>query len=444
MFRKLISCFAVLLLLQTVSQAQRAPWTFSQCLDTALQRNITVAQSKLTNELNKVTLEQSKAQRIPSVSASASEGLSFGWSIDPTTNSYVDQAYNSTNLGLSSSLNLFNGLQTQNTIRRNKLNVEAGGYDVEKTKNEITLGVTTAYLQLLFAMDNLEVALRQEESTTAQAEQTRKMVAAGKVPESNLLQIRSQLATDNLAVINARNTVDLARITLMQIMEIPFYDGFDVVRPQFEEPAVEIIQTSEQVYSKALLVMPQVSAAQVRSNSSLYDMKISEGARYPRLNIGANLNTNYSSRSTSSMNENLFLDQLWNNLGQSFNLSLSIPIYSNRQIKSNIDRAKINSMNTRLNEQSVKNQLRKQVEQTYTDLKSARKKYDATKEQVSAVENSYKNSEKKYEVGLLDAISFLVEKNNYTKSLSGLLQAKYDYIFKQKILDFYLGNPITF
>ena len=292
MLRKLISCFAVLLLLQTVSQAHRAPWTFSQCLDTALQRNITVAQSKLTNELNKVTLEQSKAQRIPSVSASASEGLSFGWSIDPTTNSYVDQAYNSTNLGLSSSLNLFNGLQTQNTIRRNKLNVEAGGYDVEKTKNEITLGVTTAYLQLLFAMDNLEVALRQEESTTAQAEQTRKMVAAGKVPESNLLQIRSQLATDNLAVINARNTVDLARITLMQIMEIPFYDGFEVVRPRFEEPAVEIIQTSEQVYSKALLVMPQVSAAQVRSNSSLYDMKISEGARYPRLNIGANLNTN--------------------------------------------------------------------------------------------------------------------------------------------------------
>jgi outer membrane protein len=144
------------------------------------------------------------------------------------------------------------------------------------------------------------------------------------------------------------------------------------------------------------------------------------------------------------MNENLFLDQLWNNLGQSFNLSLSIPIYSNRQIKSNIDRAKINSMNTRLNEQSVKNQLRKQVEQTYTDLKSARKKYDATREQVSAVENSYKNSEKKYEVGLLDAISFLVEKNNYTKSLSGLLQAKYDYIFKQKILDFYLGNSITF
>lgn len=427
--------------------AQPQAWTFQQCLDTALHRNITVNQSRLSNELNKVSLEQYKANRIPSVNASANEALNLGKNIDPTTNSFVTEAYHSTNMGISSSYNLFNGLQNANTIRQYRLTVEAGQYDIEKAKNDVTLNITTGYLQVLFANEILSVAKSQAEATAVQVDRTAKMVDAGKSPESDLLQIKSQFATDNLAVITAQNQLDLAKVTLMQLMEIPITDQFNVVVPEMTEPSAVILQTNEEIYKKSLDVLPQISSAAIKTNATLMALKVTEGARWPRLNFGANLNTNFaSSRKKGSVNPQgyPFFEQLWDNIGQSFSLGLSIPIYSNRQIKSNIDRAKINSMTAQLNEQNTKNVLRKSIEQTYTDLKAAIKKYEATKEQLSAVKSVYENAQKKFDVGVMTATDFLIQKNNYEQSQSNLIQAKFDYIFKGKILDFYQGKEIRF
>ena len=426
--------------------AQVKRWKFRECLDTALVHNITVNQSRLTNELNKVSLEQSKANRIPSVSANASEGLSLGKNVDPTTNSFVTQAYHSTNLSVNGSYNLFNGLQNANTIRQNRLNVEAGQYDIEKVKNDITLNITTGYLQVLFAYEVLSAAKNQAEATAAQVDRTQKMVEAGKSPESDLLQIRSQQATDNLSVITAQNQLDLAKVTLMQLMEIPVTDLFDVEIPAMLEPAQPILNTNEEIYRRSLAIMPQITGYTIKTDAALMAQKVSEGARWPRLTLGANLNTNFASSRTQGSVVNPegypFFEQIWDNIGQSLNLGLSIPIYSNRQIKSNIDRAKINVLNARLNEQNVKNVLRKSVEQTATDLKAASKKYEATREQLRAVEAAYLNAEKKYVVGVMNATDFLIQKNNFFQSQSNLIQAKYDYIFKSKILDFYQGKEI--
>lgn len=426
--------------------AQVKRWKFRECLDTALVHNITVNQSRLTNELNKVSLEQSKANRIPSVSANASEGLSLGKNVDPTTNSFVTQAYHSTNLSINGSYNLFNGLQNANTIRQNRLNVEAGQYDIEKVKNDVTLNITTGYLQVLFAYEVLSAAKNQAEATAAQVDRTQKMVEAGKSPESDLLQIRSQQATDNLSVITAQNQLDLAKVTLMQLMEIPVTDLFDVEIPTMLEPAQQILNTNEEIYRRSLAIMPQITGYTIKTDAALMAQKVSEGARWPRLTLGANLNTNFASSRTQGSVVNPegypFFEQIWDNIGQSLNLGLSIPIYSNRQIKSNIDRAKINVLNARLNEQNVKNVLRKSVEQTATDLKAASKKYEATREQLRAVEAAYLNAEKKYVVGVMNATDFLIQKNNFFQSQSNLIQAKYDYIFKSKILDFYQGKEI--
>lgn len=426
--------------------AQVKRWKFRECLDTALVHNITVNQSRLTNELNKVSLEQSKANRIPSVSANASEGLSLGKNVDPTTNSFVTQAYHSTNLSINGSYNLFNGLQNANTIRQNRLNVEAGQYDIEKVKNDVTLNITTGYLQVLFAYEVLSAAKNQAEATAAQVDRTQKMVEAGKSPESDLLQIRSQQATDNLSVITAQNQLDLAKVTLMQLMEIPVTDLFDVEIPTMLEPAQPILNTNEEIYRRSLAIMPQITGYTIKTDAALMAQKVSEGARWPRLTLGANLNTNFASSRTQGSVVNPegypFFEQIWDNIGQSLNLGLSIPIYSNRQIKSNIDRAKINVLNARLNEQNVKNVLRKSVEQTATDLKAASKKYEATREQLRAVEAAYLNAEKKYVVGVMNATDFLIQKNNFFQSQSNLIQAKYDYIFKSKILDFYQGKEI--
>ena len=443
---KLIWMMIPLLLAGNGVTAQVKRWKFRECLDTALVHNITVNQSRLTNELNKVSLEQSKANRIPSVSANASEGLSLGKNVDPTTNSFVTQAYHSTNLSVNGSYNLFNGLQNANTIRQNRLNVEAGQYDIEKVKNDITLNITTGYLQVLFAYEVLSAAKNQAEATAAQVDRTQKMVEAGKSPESDLLQIRSQQATDNLSVITAQNQLDLAKVTLMQLMEIPVTDLFDVEIPAMLEPAQPILNTNEEIYRRSLAIMPQITGYTIKTDAALMAQKVSEGARWPRLTLGANLNTNFASSRTQGSVVNPegypFFEQIWDNIGQSLNLGLSIPIYSNRQIKSNIDRAKINVLNARLNEQNVKNVLRKSVEQTATDLKAASKKYEATREQLRAVEAAYLNAEKKYVVGVMNATDFLIQKNNFFQSQSNLIQAKYDYIFKSKILDFYQGKEI--
>lgn len=428
--------------------AQNKGWTFQQCLDTALQRNISVNQSRLTNELNKVSLEQSKSNRIPSLSASANEAVNFGKSVDPTTNMFVTQAYHSTNFGINSGLNLFNGLQNSNTIKQNRLNVQAGAFDIEKVKNDVILNITTGYLQVLFASEALANANNQAASTAAQVERTERMVSAGKVPESDLLQIKSQQATDNLSVINSQNQLDMAKVTLMQLMEIPITDDFEVAIPDLNDPINILTQTNEEIYQKSLAVQPQISSASMRTNAALMALKVSEGARWPRLNVSANMGTNYASSRKQGTAVNPegypFFTQLWDNIGQSFGMGLSVPIYSNRQIKSNIDRAKINALNAQLNEQNTKNLLRKSIEQNYTDLRAARKKFEASKEQLAAVEAAYLNSAKKFEVGVLNAIDFMIQKNSFTQSQSNVLQAKYDYIFKTKILEFYQGKAIQF
>jgi outer membrane protein len=402
----------------------------------------------MSNELNKVSLEQSKANRIPNVSANASEALNVGKNVDPTTNTFVTEGYHSTNLGVSSSYNLFNGMQNANTIRQNMLSVQAGASDIEKAKNDVTLNITTGYLQVLFAGEILSAAKSQEDATRAQVERTEKMVNAGKSPESDLLQIQSQMATDNLSVINAQNQLDLAKVTLMQLMEIPVTDGFEIEVPAMDETSEVVLQTNEEIYLKSLAIQPQISGAAFRTSASMMALKVSEGAHWPRITLGANMNSNYASsrRKGTSVNPEgyPFFQQMWDNIGQSFSMGVSVPIYSNRQIKSNIDRAKINLITSRLNEQNVKNLLRKSVEQTYTDLRASVKKFEATKLQVAATEAVYLNAEKKYSVGVMGATDFLIQKNNFTQSQSNLIQAKYDYIFKRKILDFYQGKAITF
>jgi outer membrane protein len=447
MNKKLI-LLSIAWLLLSCAEAQNRVWTFQQCLDTALQRNISMNQSRLNNELNQISLDLAKANRFPNLNASARDGVGFGRSVNPTTNQYVERTTNSATFGINSGVDLFNGFQISRTILQNKMNLDAGKTDIDNVKNQVTLNITTAYLQVLFYYEIVKAAKSQADATDVQVDQTEKMVNAGKLPEGNLFTIRSQQATDNLSVINAQGQLDLAKVTLEQLMEIPVADSFDVQIPELVEPTIILQQTNQEIYNKSLTVQPQIAGASIRTNSALMGVKISEGARYPTISLSGGISSNYAISSGASNStaakDSPFFPQLWNNLGESIGLNLSIPIYSNRQIKSNIERAKVNALSTQLDEQNTKLQLRKTIEQSYTDLRNSVKKYEATKLQISAAELSYKNMERKYKVGLSTAIDYLIEKNNYFQAQSNSIQAKYDYIFKSKILDFYQGNPIQF
>jgi len=427
--------------------AQSKPWTFQQCLDTALRRNISVNQSMLSNELNKISLEQSRANRIPSVNANIGESFNFGKNINSSTNQFVIGSFHSGSYGLSLSYNLFNGLQNNNTIRQYKLNIDAGKYDVETAKNAVILSVTTGYLQILQQYEILRTAFNQLSADSVQVNRTRKQLEVGKAAEGDLLQIQSQLATDYLQYINAQNQLDIARVTLMQLMQIPVIDNFDVEVPKLVEPGLDLLQGKEVIYQKALAAMPQIQSASIRTSSSMMAIKIAAGARWPRLTFSAGLSSNYAS---SSRNPDVnaegypWYSQVWNNVGQSTSLGLSIPIYSNRSIQSSIERAKVNSKTAELNELNTQQTLRMNIEQTYTSFKAAAKSFEAVKIQLNSTEMTYKNAERKYTVGVMSATDFLIQKNNYVSSQSNLIQAKYNFIFQSKILDFYQGKNITF
>ncbi|MCX6244371.1 MAG: TolC family protein [Bacteroidetes bacterium] len=442
MNRKLILIITASLLF-SYAEAQNRVWTFQQCLDTALQRNISMNQSRLNIELGKITLNLSKASRYPDVSASVRDNVGFGKSINQNTNEYIYETSNSASFGISSGMTIFNGFQISRTILQNKMDLDAVKTDLENIKNQVTLNITTAYLQVLFYYEILKTAKSQAEATAVQVDQTEKMVHAGKLPESNLFTIKSQQATDNLSVVNAQGQLDMARVTLEQLMEIPVEDGFEIQVPELAEPAILLEQTNKEIYSKALLVQPQIAGASIRTQSAMMGIRISESSRWPTINLSSGVNTNYSVYSGSRSSSN-FIDDVWNNLGASIGLNLSIPIYSNRQIKSNIERAKVNARSAQLDEQNSKLQLRKTIEQSYTDLRNSIKKYEATQLQISAAELSYKNMERKYNVGMSTAIDYLIEKNNYFQAQSNVIQAKYDCVFKFKILDFYQGKPIQF
>ena len=427
--------------------AQKSPWTFQQCLDTALRRNISVNQSMLSNELNKISLEQSKANRIPSISANVGESFNFGKNVDATTNAFVIGSFHSGNYSLSLSYNLFNGLQNNNTIRQYRLNTEAGKFDIENAKNAVILSVTTGYLQILQQYEILKVAQNQLSADSVQVDRTQKMLNVGRAAESDLLQIQSQLATDYLSFVNAQNQLDIARVTLMQLMQIPVIVQFDVEVPLLIEPGLDLLQSKDVIYRKALAVMPQIQSASIKSSSSQMAIKIAMGARWPRLTFSAGMSSNYAS---SGRNPNVNVDgypwysQVWDNVGQSLNLGLSIPIYSNRSIQSNIERATINSKTAALNELNTQQTLRMNIEQSYTSLKSSARSYEAGKIQLSSTEITFKNAEKKYNVGVMSVTDYLIQKNNYVNSASNLIQAKYGFIFQSKILDFYQGKAITF
>ena len=430
--RRIFGSILMTIIMIHTAVAQQKIWTFQACLDTALRRNITVNQVRLSNENNRISLAQSKANRIPSLDASAGQNVNF--------EKYVNPISSITSFSVNSGLDLFNGLQNNMTIRQERMNIDAGQFDIEKAKNDLILNITSAYLQVLFSNEILATTRSQADADAVQVDRTGKMVDAGKVPESNLFQIKSQYATDKLAIVNAQGQLDIAKVTLMQLMEIPVMDSFEIEKPNLEEPTMLLLRSNNDIYQKALTVQPQIAGASVRTNAALLGIKIYQGAYWPRLSLSGNINTDYAGIRTKDP----FFTQFWNHFGENIGLNLSIPIYSNRQVKSNVERAKVNSLNTRLIEQNTKNQLRKSIEQSYTDLKNALNKYFATKEQYAAAEDSYKNMEKKYNVGLVAAIDYLLEKNNFYQAQSNMIQSKYDYFFKQKILDFYEGKAIVF
>jgi outer membrane protein len=457
-------------------------WTLEQCLDYAVTNNIQVLRSELNAQQSKAALLQSRGNLYPSLNAGANHNYNFGRSIDPFTNQFIEEQIRSNNFSVNASLPLFNGFQNRTSVRISKIEHDANQADTEAARNDAMLSITASYLQVLLDKELLETSRLQFASTSEQVARTEKLVQAGALALANLLELRGQLASDELALVNAENKLNLSLLNLQQFLQLPVNDAFDIVTPPLPEISslseIESINTSE-LYNTALNKQPVIQSADMRVKSSLLNVQAAKGAYYPRLTLNGNIFTGYSSarqrvmvsgggtpgfvtiqdiegnplqipRSlfeagpTRTTERYPFMDQLRDNVSQAVGLTLSIPILNAFQVRSNVSIAVVNAKRAQLNAQESRNQLRQTIEQAYADAKAAFRRYIATQNQLLALREAFRATEQRYNVGAINAQDFNIARNNLYSAESNFLQAKYELIFKVKILDFYQGKPLTF
>ncbi|MCX6232813.1 MAG: TolC family protein [Bacteroidetes bacterium] len=457
------------------AEAQKK-WTLEECIKYALENNIQVKQSQLNAESDKITTVQNKLGMLPNLNGSVSHNYNWGRNIDPSSNTYTDQQTQSNSFALTSSVDLFNGFQKLNTIKQSQNNYIASRYDVEKMKNDIALRIGQAYLQILFNKEQVDICQNQVDMSNQQIERTKKLFEAGTIAKGNLLEIQAQGALEESNLVAAQNQLELSYLDLTQLLDLKSTDDFDIVKPEIKVLGDITLVPSNQVFAYAQGLMPEIKSAEFRLESSYNGLAIARSQRYPSLSLSGYFGSNYADNypdytkiKSFSVFENVptnytvagtgapivqkitsyefermsFKDQLNNNLNKSLRFTLSIPIFNGYQVNSNVSKAKLNTLNASYNLQLQKNQLQKSIEQASADAQGAYKSYTASQKAVSSFQESFNYTQQKFDVGMMNGVDYNDAKNKLIKAQSDLLRAKYNFIFKKVILDFYQGNPIT-
>ena len=421
--------------------AQNKTWTLEQCINYALDRNIQVQKAGLSNDRNQLNSDQAQANRLPSVNASVRQNFNWYKGFDSTTGSYGSSSgSNSTNYSLSSSVSLYNGQKLSNKIKQAGIDEQAGQLYAETVKESVELNILNAYLQVLYAYENVSNAEKQIEATTSQLALAKERLDLGVISMSDYLQIKSELATEKSTLADAKSQLSIYKVTLMQLMELPVDEGFEVGSPNLDSLLVQNKQPdAQEIYNLALGIKPQIKNAELNKESAALDVQIAKADGIPSLSMDAGLSSGYSSLTTNSG----YTSQLKDKINPSVGLSLSIPIFQKKQVKTNVSLATIAVSEAELDEINTKNELRKEIEQACVDVVSAQSKYTASLEENQATQESYEVTTEKYKIGLLNSVDYLFEKINLITSESKLLQSKFNLIFSYKVIDFYKGVSLT-
>ncbi len=458
----------------TASAQTDSLWTLQRCIDYALEHNLTVQNQQLNVKLNEVNLQQSKLNLAPTLSANANYGLNWGLSINPVTNIAQQQQQSNGNAGLSASWLIFSGGRNLRTIRQNKSLLANGENDLEKMRNDVILSLITFYTNVIFNEELLNNTQKQYNSTNSQLDRTQKQVAAGSLPISAELDLVAQLASNELNVINAENDLQISLLQLKQAMLLPGNANLGVVIPEIELDSSMLANiNANTIFKHAEQTMPEIRSADGQIAAAEIGIDVAKGNYYPSLRLNAGVNTNYSSiladrgqlgidgtkietvgivSNTGDIviNESpnfIFNDyptdqQLTDNFGQFINLSISIPIFNNYQANAGVQRAKITRERAVVQAQQARQVLRQTIETASTDALSAAKSYVSSFKSVEAQEESFRATEQRFQNGAANYTEYQVAENNLFQSKSDLLRAKYSFIFRLKVLDFYQGKPI--
>jgi len=416
--------------------------TLKRATELVIENNLQIKQSQFSEALSEENLLQSKMALYPTLNANTGLNFNFGRSIDPLTNQFVNQAITSTSGNVSSGAALFQGFQKINQISQNKLQLDADKSNTQKIKNDLVLAVVTNYLSVLNAQDLLLASKQQLAISNQQLDIEQKFFDVGSKTLADLAQARSQVATAELNVTNAQNQVDLSFLNLAQLLELDPSSVFEVEKPKIEDMSkVNSAYTAVDVFKSASSSFPDIRLAEFRKQASEKGIEIARGNYFPSLNLQSGFGTRYSN---GSFGNNTFGTQVKDNFNQFIGFGLSIPIFNGLAARSSVRRAKINFQNSVINEQLAKNNLNKVINQAVYDLRAAEKRYYSTQTAFQSSKEAFNVIEQRYAVGLVNSLDYNQAQTNLNKAQFDQIQAQYDFIFRSKVIDFYLGNPITF
>lgn len=463
-----------LIILFTVFNAQaQTVFTLKQCVDTAITNNLLVKQSDLQMQRSSINYRQAKDNILPNLFANLNEGISQGRSIDPFTNSYINQNVGYGTYSVSSNITLFNGFQIKNFIKQNALEYEASKMELQTEKDNLTLNVILAYLQILNNEELLAQSQAQVALTQKQVERLEILNKEGSIIPAQLYELRGTLANDQLSVINGENAVQSAKLTLSQLMNIPYVTTMEVEKLTADNYALNYDANVESIYQTALSQLAHIKGTELRMRSADKAVEVARSQFYPTIGLGGNLGTNYS----SAAQENIFLNssqvpsgdyvdvngsklnvittknnynsqkinfsnQFSNNYSTSLNLGIRIPILNSFRARNNVALAKTDLKNTQYIAENAKIQLRQNIEQAYFNMTAAYKRYTTLLQQVSDFTTAFRAAEVRYNEGVSTQVDYLIAKTNLDRANINLISAKYDYIFQTKILDYYQGKLV--
>ena len=447
--------------------------TIQQAVERTLQNNLQIKQAKLNESLSDENLRQAKNDILPTVNGNGSLNKNFGRSLDPSTYQFISQQFTSFNGSISVGFDLFAGFQKLNQIKQNKVLLAADQTATEKVKNDLILQVVTSYMQILYNRDLLAASKQQQDVARLSLNQQQQLLDAGNKTLADVSEAKSQVATAELNVTNAQNALTISELTLAQLMEMPANTPYDVQAPLINSFTAAGTETNiQEVYESALKTFPDIKLATLRSEAALKAVDIAKGSYFPRLTLGGSAGTNYSSGRETVISrfprtdtigrtaigrepvtvdgfgvqtaKQSFGSQFTDNFNQSAGLSLSIPIFNGFLTRSNVRRAKINYQGNLLQEQTAKNNLNKVISQSVADLQAARARYISTENAFTAQKDAFFVIEQRYNVGLVNSLDYNTSRTNRNKAETDFIQAKYDLLFRAKVIDYYLGRQITF
>lgn len=449
--------------------------TLEDCIKIAHTNSLDIKKGMLSERGADINLKFAKHQLFPSLNSSSSLSYNVGRRIDPTTNSYISQSFISQGINLNTGVTLYNGGKLRNSIRKAILDKNASKEDVQQMKRDIALLVTNTYLSILYAQENLKNSKKQYESTDKRLKKLQKMIDAGLKPKSAALNIEAQLLSEEQKVVVSKNEVIRSYLDLKSILMINDSDDIIIKTPFIDLPIdkeVKVISLNE-LYSAALQHYPRYSAAKIRLKSGRIEEKIAKATFLPRLSLGGGVSTNYADQAlevvgyNKRVRENIFIinnvevpvgipyaepitkkqgyfNQLESNLGFGMALKVNIPIYNNYMAKSSLQRAKINTENLEISKKLIEQNIKSKIQLAFSDSQAAKSQYIAAKKAFDAQKAAFDNAKLQYDVGVIGSYDLINAKLLYEKSENSLLLAKYQYVFKSKILDFYLGENLSF